>query len=56
MRNKGIKVLSYFIGGEYSYDSENKSFTNMYGNDSEFINVTNVVDVARTMNKRFLTK
>ncbi len=56
MRNKGIKVLSYFIGDGYSYDSDNRSFTNMYGKDSEFINVTNVVDVARTMNKRFLTK
>jgi hypothetical protein len=56
MRAKGIKVLSYFIGGDYSYDSDNKAFTNMYGADSEFVNVTNVVDVARTMNKRFLTK
>ena len=27
-----------------------------WNSDSEFINVTNVVDVARTMNKRFLTK
>jgi len=56
MRNKGIKVLSYFIGGGYEGKSDNQSFTNMYGADSEFVNVTNVVDVARTMNKRFLTK
>ena len=55
MRNKGIKVLSYFIS-DYDYESDRTSFKNMYGADSEFINVTNVVDVARTMNKRFLTK
>jgi hypothetical protein len=56
MRNKGIKVLSYFIGGNYESKSENEAFTNMYGSDAEFINVTNVIDVARTMNKRFLMK
>tara|TARA_B100000287_G_scaffold109549_1_gene101859 strand:- start:307 stop:1317 length:1011 start_codon:yes stop_codon:yes gene_type:complete len=55
MRNKGIKVLSYFIS-DYDYESDRSSFKNMYGSDSEFVNVTNVVDVARTMNKRFLTK
>ena len=54
MRAKGISVLSYFIGGEYSYDSDNKSFTNMYGKDAEFINATNMMQVAKTMNKKFL--
>ena len=56
MRAKGIKVLSYFIGDSYDSERDNRAFKNMYGSDSEFINVTNVVDVARTMNKRFLTK
>ena len=56
MRAKGIKVLSYFIGGEYESGYDREAFTNMYGSDSEFINVTSVIDVARTMNKRFLTK
>jgi nitric oxide reductase activation protein len=56
MREKGIKVLSYFIGGSYDSDRENVAFKNMYGNDAEFVNVTNVIDIARTMNKRFLTK
>ena len=56
MREKGIKVLSYFIGGDYDSDRDNKAFTNMYGSDAEFVNVTNVIDIARTMNKRFLTK
>ena len=56
MRAKGISVLSYFIGGEYSYDSDNESFTNMYGNDAEFVNATNMMQVAKTMNKKFLEK
>jgi hypothetical protein len=49
-------VLSYFIGGDYSYDSDNRSFTNMYGSDASFINATNMMEVAKTMNKKFLDK
>jgi hypothetical protein len=56
MRAMGISVLSYFIGGDYSYDSDNKSFTNMYGDDAAFINATNMMQVAKTMNKKFLSK
>jgi hypothetical protein len=56
MRNIGISVLSYFIGGDYSYDSDNRSFTNMYGSDASFINATNMMEVAKTMNKKFLDK
>ena len=56
MRAMGISVLSYFIGGDYSYDSDNKSFTNMYGDDASFINATNMMQVAKTMNKKFLSK
>ena len=56
MRAKGISVLSYFIGGSYSYEDENKSFKNMYGADASFINATNMMDVAKTMNKKFLEK
>ena len=56
MRNIGINVLSYFIGGDYSYDSDNESFKNMYGSDAAFINATNMMEVAKTMNKKFLSK
>ena len=56
MRAKGISVLSYFIGGDYSYEDENKAFKNMYGSDASFINATNMMDVAKTMNKKFLDK
>ena len=54
MRNQGMKVMSYFIGGEY--DSDKKAFRNMYGNDASFINATNMMQVAKTMNDKFLGK
>lgn len=59
IRAKGIKVLSYFIGdGQYEQYEANdrKSFQKMYGNSSEFIDPTSVLDVAKTLNKRFMEK
>ena len=37
-------------------EDDNKSFTNMYGKDASFINATNMMEVAKTMNKKFLQK
>jgi len=55
MRAMGISVLSYFIGGSnYSCDSDMSTFKKMYGNDASFINATNMMEVAKTMNKKFL--
>ena len=56
MRAMGISVLSYFIGGSYESERDNRAFTNMYGNDAEFINATNMIEVAKTMNNKFLGK
>jgi len=56
MRAMGISVLSYFIGGSYESGRDNVAFTNMYGKDAEFINATNMMQVAKTMNKKFLDK
>ena len=55
MKAKGINVLSYFIS-EYESKSDNQAFTNMYGKDAEFIKATNMMQVAKTMNKKFLSK
>ena len=56
MRAKGISVLSYFISdyemSDDSYDA--KAFKSMYGKDAEFITPTNMMAVAKTMNKKFL--
>ena len=58
MRAKGISVLSYFIT-EYDVtdnDYDVKAFKKMYGKDAEFIKPTNMMAVAKTMNKKFLSK
>ena len=56
MRAKGISVLSYFISNydlsDDDYDVQ--AFKRMYGKDAEFVNTTNMMDVAKTMNKKFL--
>ena len=58
MRAKGISVLSYFISN-YDLDDDDydvKAFKRMYGKDAEFVNATNMMQVAKSMNKKFLTK
>ena len=49
MKNRGIKILSYFVS-DYIHDSERSSFKSMYGNDASFIKPTNMMEVAKTMN------
>ena len=56
IRNRGVRVLSYFIGGRYDTRDEKGTFTKMYGSDAEFIDVTSVLPIAKTMNKKFLQK
>ena len=57
IKNRGIKVLSYFIGDEYDRGERNMdAFKTMYGKDSQFIDVTSVMAVSKTMNKKFLEK
>ena len=58
MRAKGISVLSYFISN-YDLDDDSydvKAFKKMYGKDAEFVNTVNMMAVAKTMNKKFLSK
>ena len=56
IRNRGIKVLSYYIGDSYDSNRNMNEFKTMYGNDSQFVDVTSVTAVSRTMNKKFLEK
>ena len=57
IRNMGIKLMSYFIqDGDYQRDSQTRDFKTMYGVDSQFVDATNMMEVARTMNKKFLEK
>ena len=55
-RKMGIKVLSYFVGGDYGDDRNMNDFKTMYGNDAEFINLKNVTQISKTMNSKFLEK
>ena len=56
MRMKGIKVLSYFIGDSYDRGDSMKDFKTMYGKDAQFVDVTSVMSISKTMNKKFLEK
>ena len=57
LRNRGIKVLSYFVGdSDYERDRNMNDFKKMYGKDSQYIDITSVTAVSRTMNKKFLEK
>ncbi len=56
IRTRGIKVLSYFIGDSYDRQNSTSAFNRMYGKDAQFIDVTSVMSVSKTMNKKFLEK
>ena len=56
IKNRGIKVLSYYIGDDYGRDRNIGEFKRMYGKDSQFIDVTSVMSISKTMNKKFLEK
>ncbi len=55
IQQAGVQVLSYFISDGY-YGSSNESFTKMYGKGAEFIDVNNVTQLAKTLNKKFEVK
>lgn len=61
MREAGVKVMSYFIS-EYhdmsriQYVSAYAPFKKMYGEDAVFVNVQNVTEVLRTLNKLLIKK
>jgi hypothetical protein len=56
MRARGIKVLSYFIKGNYESETTLSRFKYMYGKDAQDVNVTKLMELAKSVNKRFATK
>ena len=58
LRKKGILVSSYFVSDNNSFYRESlvQMFKRMYGKDSQFINVGNIHEIAKTMNGKFLSK
>jgi cobalamin biosynthesis protein CobT len=54
-RELGINIISYFIyDSGYLSDSSRRSFKTMYGADAQFINPTNMNEVSKTVNAKFL--
>lgn len=56
MRERGVKVLSYFISHSRQYAGSSLYFKKMYGDDAVFVNVTNATEVLRTLNKLLLKR
>ena len=60
IREAGIEVLSYFVevqgASDSRIDSNMQAFREMYGKDAQLIDVNNVTEIAKTMNKKFLQK
>ncbi len=52
IRQSGVNVLSYFISEGYmGYDADN--FRKMYGSDANFIDVTELAPLAKSLNSKF---
>ena len=57
MKNNGLKIMSYFIYEDgWVSDSDKNTFSRMYGKDASFIDCTNMMNVAKSMNQKFLQK
>ena len=51
------QVLSYFVGdSDYDRSRNMDDFKTMYGKDAEFVDVSKVSSLAKTMNNLFLEK
>jgi hypothetical protein len=53
-RESGINVISYFIKLDTYYGSSKTNFHTMYGPDAQFIDPSDMRDIAKTMNSKFL--
>lgn len=54
-RELGINIISYFIyDGGYLSGNAKRSFKAMYGADAQFINPTNMNEVSKSVNAKFL--
>ena len=56
MKNNGLKIMSYFISDGYMSDSDKDTFSKMYGKDASFIDCTNMMNVAKSMNQEVPTE
>ena len=54
MKSNDINVISYFISEGNVYESDRTNFRRMYGPDSQFIDPLSILQVAKTMNTKFM--
>lgn len=55
IKKKGVNIMSYFIGNNMNIEIMN-NFRKMYGKDAEFVDMDNINQITRTLNKLFLTQ
>lgn len=56
LRSSGYKILSYFVGNESPREDLMDTFRKMYGKDSKFIDVGDIMQISNTLNRLFLDK
>jgi len=57
IRKQGIKIMSYFVSdSSYGREDNIADFKTMYGKDAEMIDINSVLQISKTMNKKFLEK
>lgn len=56
IRNLGINVLSYFVADYRTYESDKMNFKTMYGKSAQFITITQLNEIVKTMNGLFMKK
>jgi hypothetical protein len=55
IKEQGVKVMAYYVS-DYDGDRSRRNFKTMYGDDSRFININDIIPITKTLNELFLTK
>jgi hypothetical protein len=56
MKEQGINIMAYFVSDYGASGSSERKFKKMYGEDSRFIDIENIVPITKTLNELFLKK
>ncbi len=56
MKEQGINVMAYFVSDYGASSNSQNKFKRMYGDDSRFIDIENIVPITKTLNELFLKK
>jgi len=55
IKEQGVRVMAYYVS-DYDHESSKRKFKTMYGEDSRFININDIIPITKTLNELFLTK